>query len=438
MTGFAATIGRADADAHASGVSSAEFAIRIDGIRRHADIEKDIQTIYDQYAGRVVFSLGQPITHRMQMLVSGVRAPIVLRLYGPDLDVLQTQGQKILAAMKSAPGVVNAQVEQELKVPQIGIYPDRDAMLLYGINGGMLGDRLETGFMGMSVGEVQDKNERYPLVVKYDPQWRGDTATLGDTLVPTASGRPVTLSQVATVQRTTGQNTISHDNAGRRLVITGYVLSGYDVVSVVEGIRSRIDQLRIPEGYTVSYEGDYQSQQQASRQLLFMGVLVLLGVVTILYWHFGSIVIIGQIMLEVVIASLGGMLAIRLTGNVVSTAHLVGFISLIGIVSRNAIMLISHYIHLYQKEGTPWGHDLIIRGSIERIVPVMMTALTASLGLIPLLIGGDATGKELLSPIATVIFGGIVLSTLVELFIRPGLFYRYGENTLKTVVSREN
>ncbi len=304
-------------------------------------------------------------------------------------------------------------------MPQIGIYPDRDAMLLYGINSGALGDRLETGLMGMSVGEIQDKNERYPLVVKYDPLWRGDTNTLGDTLVPTVMGRPITLSQIATVQRTTGQNTISHDNAERRLVITGYVLHGYDVVSVVEGIRSYVDQLHIPEGYAVSYEGDYQSQQQASRQLLVMAILVLLGVATILYWQFGSWVIIGQILLGVVVAALGGMIAVRLTGNVVSTAHLVGFISLIGIVSRNGIMLISHYIHLYREESVPWSRELIIRGSIERIVPVMMTALTASLGLIPLLIGGDATGKELLSPIATVIFGGIVLSTLVELFIRP-------------------
>ena len=248
----------------------------------------------------------------------------------------------------------------------------------------------------MSVGEIQDHNERYPLIVKYDPSWRGDMNTLGNTLVPTASGRDVTLGQVATVQRTTGQNTISHDNAQRRLVITGYVLHGYDVVSVVEGIQSQVSKLSIPNGYLVSYEGDYQSEQQASRQLLIMAILVLIGVATVLYWQFRSVVIIAQILLGVVVAALGGMLAVRLTGNVISTAHLVGFISLIGIVSRNGIMLISHYIHLHREEGVPWSRELIIRGSLERIVPVMMTALTASLGLIPLLIAGDATGKELI------------------------------------------
>lgn len=251
---FASTIGRSDADAHASGVNSAEFEILIDTEKaKKEDIEKAILNVYAPYEGKVLFSLGQPITHRMQELTSGVRAPVVMRLYGKDLDTLRLYATDILGAMKTVPGVVNAQIEQEERVPQVSIDIDRNAAANYGVNIGMANEALETGIMGMQVTEVLDGNERYPLIVKFDPDWKGDLRSLGNLLIPTAFDTPITLSQYAAIRRTEGQNRISHDGAQRRILITGFV-SDRDVVSVVEELKTKVSALNISPGYFVSYE----------------------------------------------------------------------------------------------------------------------------------------------------------------------------------------
>lgn len=424
---FASTIGRAEADAHASGVNSAEFEMLIDTEKaKKEDIERDILKVYKEYEGKVLFSLGQPITHRMQQLVSGARAPIVLRLYGKDLDILRLQATNILSVMQKVPGIVNAQVEQEERVPQISIDVDRNVATTYGINIGMANEALETGLMGMQAAEVLDGNERYPLVVKFDPDWKGDLRALGNLLVSTASDTPITLSQYAAIRRTDGQNRISHDGAQRRILITGFV-QDRDVVSAVEELKTKVSTLGIPAGYFVSYEGDYQAQQEATKRLSLIAIFVLFSVIMVLFWHFRSLMLVGQVLLSVVVAFLGGMLAVLVTGNVLSTAHFVGFIALIGIVSRNGIMLVSHYLHLMRVDKMEWSPELVIRGSLERVVPVLMTALTASFALLPLIVSGPAMGKELLFPLATVIFGGLVFSTAIELFLRPGLFYAFGK-----------
>jgi CzcA family heavy metal efflux pump len=422
---FAATMGRSEADAHASGVS--EFEILIDTEKaKKEDIERDILKIYKEYEGKVIFSLGQPITHRMQELISGVRAPIVLRLYGKDLDTLRLNATNILGAMQKVHGIVNAQVEQEERVPQISLDVDRNMATTYGINISMTNEALETGLMGMSAAEVLDGNERYPLIVKFDPDWKGDLRSLGNLLISTASDKPITLSQYAAIRRTDGQNRISHDGAQRRILITGFI-KDRDVVSAVEELKTKVSTIGIPPGYFVSYEGDYQAQQEATKRLSLIAVFVILSVVMVLFWHFRSLMLVGQVLISVVVAFLGGMLAVFITGNVLSTAHFVGFIALIGIVSRNGIMLVSHYLHLMHIDKMEWSEELVIRGSLERVAPVMMTALTASLALLPLIVSGPTMGKELLFPLATVIFGGLMFSTAIELFLRPGLFYAFGK-----------
>lgn len=425
VTWVAATIWRADADAHASWVNSSEFEIHFDPtIAKKSDIANNIQKIYDIYEWKVLFSLWQPITHRMQELISGTRAPIVLKLYGKDLDTLQSQAQVILREMKKVPWVVNAQVEQEIKIPQIEIYNDRDASLNYWINIWMQNEQLEMWFMGMQATEVLDWNERYPVVVKYDPSWKWDIESLWNTLVPTWYEKLIPLNQVAIIQKTKWQNKISHDKAQRRINITWFV-QNRDVVSIVEDIKTNVDKIKMPDWYFISYEWDYKNQKESSRLLLIIGIVVIISVTLILFWHFRSIVLVWQIFLWVLSAFLWGMIAVLISGNVISTAHLVWFISLIWIVSRNGIMLISHYLHLMKVDKMEWSQELVIKGSLERVVPVMMTSLTASLALIPLLISGDATGKEFLNPLATVIFGWIIFSTLVELFIRPGIYYHF-------------
>lgn len=438
VTNVVATVWRADADAHANWANSAEFEIHIDiEKRKKKDIQNDIQKVYDWYKNVAVFSLGQPITHRMQELVSWIRSPIALKLYWKDLDVLQSEAQKILQIMQTVPWVVNAQVEKEQKIPQIAIYMDRNNSLNYWVNVWMLSENLEMAFMGMQAFEIIDWNERYPLIVKFDPSWRWDMNTLGNTLIPTSYDKQVTLNQLSEIQRTKWQNTISHDGTQRRILIYWFV-KDRDVVSIVEDIKSKIEKQWLPEWYFVSYEWDYKAQKESSQRLMIIGLVVLMAVCVVLYWHLRSWNFVWQVLLSVVTAFLGWMIAIKLTWNVVSTAHFIWFISLIWIVSRNGIMLISRYIDLMKHENMAWWKDLVIRWSLERVVPVMMTALTASLALVPLLLAWDATWKEILNPLATVIFGWLIFSTLIEMFIRPGIFYRFSEKSIQHSIDAKN
>ena len=437
VTSMAHSTGRADQDAHDNGANSSEFQIGFRATRQRPkkQIERDIQKYFDSLEGRAAFSLGQPITHRMQELLSGVRAPIVVKLFGKDLNELRNQANRIVQVLSVISGVKNAQVQRELKVPQIGIWIDRDAAANHGINVGMATMDLETAFMGMPVAEVLEGNERYPIVVKFDPSWRGDRQALEQTLVNT-NHRPTPVSEIALVETMKGQNKISHEATQRVLTVSAFV-QDRDVVSIVEELKKGVEELKLPPGYFVSYEGDYQSQQEATRRLTMIGIGSLIGVFLVLYWYFKEVTFAIQVMLAIPAAFIGGMIAIWMTGGVVSTASLIGFISLIGIVSRNGIMLISHYLHLLKKEGEEWGPELVMRGSLERVVPVLMTALTAALALTPLLLSADASGKELLHPLAVVVFGGLMSSTLLEVFIHPGAFYHFGKAAaLRRVVAQ--
>lgn len=426
VTSVAHTTGRADQDAHDNGANSAEFQMGFteDNGRSKAEIQRDIQAVFDSYHGRAVFSLGQPITHRMQQLLSGVRAPIVVKIYGKDLAKLREIGAAVEGQLAAIKGVKNAQLERELLVPQVGIWLDRNAAANHGVSVGMAAMDIETALMGMPVGEAIEGNERYPIVVKFDPLWRGDIASIAQTLVVTGH-RQVPLSNIALIEQMDGQNKISHEAAQRRIVVSAFV-QDRDVVSVVEELRSRVAKMSLPTGYFVSYEGDYEAQRAASRNLAVIGVGVLIAVFGVLYWHFKNANLAAQVMLSIPTAFIGGMIGVWLSGGVVSTASLIGFVSLIGIVSRNGIMLVSHYIHLLKKENAEWGEEMIVRGSLERVVPVCMTALTAALALVPLILAADEPGKELLHPLAVVIFGGLMSSTLLEVLIRPGVFYRFG------------
>lgn len=436
ITLVAHTTGRADQDAHDNGANSAEFQmgfVETDG-RDKAVLQREIQQLFDANATRAAFSLGQPITHRMQELLSGVRAPIVVKLYGKDLQTLRDVGGQIQQVLTSIDGVKNAQLERELLVPQVGIWLDRNAAAAHGISVGMAAMDLETAFMGMPVGEAIEGSERYPIVVKFDPQWRGDVQTIAQTLVVTGH-QQVSLADIALIEQMDGQNKISHESAQRRIVISAFV-QDRDVVSVVEDLKLRVAQIKMPAGYFVSYEGDYEAQQQASRRLALIGVGVICVVFGILYWHFKSSNLALQVMLSVPTAFIGGMIAVWISGGVISTASLIGFVSLIGIVSRNGIMLVSHYIHLLKEEKVPWGEELIVRGSLERVIPVCMTALTAALALVPLLLAAGESGKEMLHPLAVVIFGGLVSSTLLEVLIRPSIFYRFGKKAALEAAER--
>lgn len=298
------TMGRADGDAHANSANVAEFEIHLDTTEREKNaIRDDILTITAQYEGQLLFSLGQPITHRIQELASGVRAPIVLKLYGSDLDELRTQADRILSFIKGVDGVVNAQIERELKVPQLSIAWDRNAARGAGVSIGDASKDLESALLGKSVAEVLDGSERYPLIVKYDPSSGATPESVASLIVSEPYTAPVPLGQVAVIERSRGQNTVSHDNGQRRLVISAFP-KDRDVVSIVEEIRTGINGLGLPSGYFVSYEGDFKTQQESSRRLMIIALLIVVAVFGVLYWQFRSAALVGQILLGVATAFL--------------------------------------------------------------------------------------------------------------------------------------
>ncbi|MBI5200436.1 MAG: efflux RND transporter permease subunit, partial [Elusimicrobia bacterium] len=301
-----------------------------------------------------------------------------------------------------------------------------------GLRPGALAEELETGLNGAAVGSVVEKQRQLDIVVRLDERSRSSPKALESALVkPSADGRGVRLGDVAEVYRSEGPNMVNREGMTRRIVISANA-RGRDLGSLVDDLKRTVGaKVALPPGYFIAYEGQFESQGRAARLLLFLGALSLLGVFSVLYFHFKSVPLSLQVMLNVPLALIGSVLAIYLTERTLSVASLVAFITLCGIVSRNGIMLISHYLHLMAEEGEPFSEALVIRGSLERLVPVLMTALSAGLALVPLLCSRGEPGKEILFPVAVVIVGGLVSSTLLILVVTPAVFYRFGRPSRK-------
>lgn len=420
----AMTLWRAEADAHANGPNIAELEVHTDkSIRSQEDMIADIQLIADEYEWIANFSVGRPITHRIQELQSGIRAPIVVKVFWPDLDVLDGLTTQVLTQIQTVDGVVNAQMKQERIIPQISLEIDKASALALWVEVGELIEEVENGLLWIELSEILDGNARYSLVLKFDPSRTNDLTSLATLPLVTDDGRTITLGQVADVKTIQWPNAIAHDNLQRRKVISAFV-QDKDVVTAVEEIQQAVSSLSIPEGYVVSYEGDYASQKEANRRLLFVGLAVLAGIYLVLLTVLRKHKIVLQVLLDVVTAFLGWIIAVKISGNVVSTAHMVWFVSLLGIVSRNGILLIEHYMYLIKTEWMEFNEDLIMKWSLERVVPVLMTVLTSWIALLPLIIGAwSEAGKEILAPIAIVTFGWLIFSSIIEVFLRPGVFY---------------
>lgn len=420
--------GRAELDEHAEGVHYGEIDVDLRHSERdREEILSDMRARLAQLPG-VVVNIGQPISHRLDHLLSGVRAQIAIKLFGNDLDTLRSKAAQIHDAVRNVPGVVDLQIEKQVLVPQLQIAVRRDRGSLYGIQAGAFTEELETALAGKTVSQVLEGQRTFDVVVRYDDATRKDPDTIAAALVDTPLGAKVPLSTVADVRRTSGPNTVNRENVQRRIIVSCNV-SGRDLGAVIADIQAAVGKVELPQGYFASYGGQFESQQEATRLIGYLSLFSLAGMVLVLYTHFQSVMVVAQVMLNLPLALVGAVAAIFLTDRILSVASLVGFITLCGISARNGIMMISHYIHLMKEEGETFGKPMIIRGSLERLVPVLMTALTAAIGLIPLVLAKGEPGKEILYPVAVVILGGLVSSTLLDIVVTPAVFFKFGRGS---------
>ena len=427
--------GRAELDEHAEGVHYSEIDVDFKPSRRpREEVLDDLRSRLALIPG-VFVNVGQPISHRLDHLLSGVRAQIAVKLFGTDLDALRGKAAEIRDAMEGVPGVVDLQIEKQTLIPQLRIRIRRDQAQRYGVRVGDLAEILETAFNGRVVGQVLEGQRTFDVVVRYAESSRDAAESFRNALVDTPGGAKVPLALLADVEESLGPNLINRENVQRRIVVSCNV-SNRDLGSVVSDVQRQVQaKVTLPTGYFVEYGGQFQAQREATRLIAFLSLFSVAGMFLVLYSHFRSVPITLQILINIPLALIGSVAAVYLTGGTFSVASLVGFITLTGIASRNTIMMISHYLHLMKHEGEVFGEAMVVRGSLERLVPVLMTALTAGLALIPLVLAKGQPGKEILYPVATVILGGLISSTLLDMVVTPAVFLSYGRRSAERYAS---
>ncbi|MCO8121643.1 efflux RND transporter permease subunit [Stieleria sp. TO1_6] len=416
--------GRAELDEHAEGVNVSELVLEIDeGADRETTID-EIRHVMDDIPG-VVSSTEQPLAHLISHMISGVKAQIGIKLYGDDLDVLRKTAEQMKQRIANVPGLADVLVEQQTNIPQLRIELDRDALVRYGLQPADVMELVETAMNGQVVSQVLMGQRTFDLVLRLDEAFREDESKLERLAITLPAGGTVPLEAVARIYESGGPNTIKREQVRRRIVLQANV-SGRGVVDVVGDIKSRLSDLELPAGYFLEYGGQFESQQSATRRLAFLSGLALLGMFLVLYTLFGNVNFSIQVLVALPTAFIGAVAALVITDQNLTVAAMVGFISLCGIASRNGILLLNHYLHLVQHEGESWTREMVKRAGQERMAPVLMTALTSGIGLLPLAMAAGESGKEILYPVATVIVGGLLTSTLAEFFVRPALFWTIG------------
>ncbi|MBY0587203.1 CusA/CzcA family heavy metal efflux RND transporter [bacterium] len=439
VRGFIRRSGRAELDEHAEGVNVTEYVVALNpdsGLSRR-DALALLRGELAEIPG-IDSEVEQPLAHLISHMLSGVTAQIAIKVYGDDLDVLRAKAQEIKSAIQGIKGLAPPVVEPQQIVPQLRVELDRDKLSLYGITAAYVNEFIETAMQGKVVSTILDGQRTFDLVVRLDEPHRTDTANLHRLSLDLPKGGRIPLGAVANVYEGGGPNTINRENVRRRVTIRANT-TDRDLGSVVADIQKAVSsKIKMPEGYFVEYGGQFQAQQEASRQMLLLSGISVLGVFLVLYTLFPSVRVVLQIMLALPIAFVGGVVALFLTGQTLTVASMVGFISLGGIAARNGILLVSHYFHLMREEGEGFTHSMVVRGSLERLAPVLMTALTAGLGLLPLVLGGHQPGKEILYPVATVILGGLITSTICEYVVHPGIFWWLSGKDAERLARRAN
>lgn len=416
--------GRAELDEHAQGVNSAELDARFELNGTSKDVMlAELRSALSAVPGTNI-TIGQPLGHRIDHMLSGTRANIAVKIFGPDLHRLRSIAEDVRKEMGMIAGVVDLAVEQQMNVPQIRIKADRLQMARYGMTVGDFSEMIDVAFNGEVVSQVLEEQQSFELIVRLDDKHRGSIAKIRQSLFDTPLGVKVPISELATIVSTKGINTISRENAQRKIVVQANV-SERDLASVVSDIRGRIDRsLLLPQGYYIEYGGQFESEREATRMIALLSIAAILIIFLILYFEFRSTRSALLVMVNLPLALIGGIVAVFVSGGILSVASMVGFITLFGIATRNGILIVSHYRTLLS-EGLSL-HVAVKQGSMERLSPVMMTALAAGLALIPLAITGDRPGNEIQSPMAIVILGGLLTSTALNMLVIPVLYLKFG------------
>ena len=427
--------GRAELDEHAEGVHVSELDLDLaPSARSRAAVLNDIRQRLAVLPANV--SLGQPIAHRLDHMLSGVRAQIALKVFGDDLDTLRAVAEGLRARLAAnVPGLADLQVERQVRIPQLRVAIDHERAALYGVSAAGLTETLESLSGGQVVSQIVDGIRRYDVVVRLAEADR-TTARLADSLVETPGGR-VPLRLLARVEEADGPNQILRENARRRIVVSANTDGEADMARVIAGIRRELAAYPLPQGYATALEGTFQAQEEATRTIALLSLVSLSLIFVVLYSRYRSAALAAVIMGNVPLALIGAVAALWLSGQPLSVATMVGFVTLTGITTRNGILKVSHYLNLVLHENERWGLAVILRGSRERLAPVLMTALAAGLALVPLTIGADQPGKEILHPVAVTILGGLVTATLLDAFVTPLLYHRFGRPALERLRAAE-
>ena len=419
--------GRAELDEHALGVNVSEIEAPFElKDRSRSELVAEVREKLGTIVGANV-EIGQPISHRIDAMLSGTKANIAIKLFGDDLNRMFTLGNEIKSAIQGIPGIADLNVEQQIERPQLVISPKREMLAKYGISLPEFSEFVNVCLAGEAVSQVYEKGKSFDLTVRVKDNLRDEMEKIRNLMIDTGDGQKIPLNYVAEIRSAMGPNTISRENVKRKIVISANV-ADRDLRSVVNDIQAQVDaQIKLPEGYHIEYGGQFESEQAASRTLALTSFMSIVVIFLLLYHEFRSVKESAIILINLPLALIGGVFALLITTGEVSIPAIIGFISLFGIATRNGMLLISHYNHLQQEEG--YGvYDSVIRGSLDRLNPILMTALSSALALIPLALSGDLPGNEIQSPMAKVILGGLLTSTFLNGFIIPIVYLMIHHN----------
>lgn len=426
--------GRAELDEHAEGVHSSEIDVDFNrSLRPKAVVLADIRQQLS--ALPVSINVGQPISHRLDHLLSGIRAELAIKITGDDLATLRTLAETVREKLSLVPGLADLQVEKQVLIPEVRIAVDYQKAALYGLTASSVTEALEGLSNGRVVSQIIDGSRRFDVVLRLADPSR-TSAALGNLLIPVATGM-IPLRLVASIEETDGPNQILRENTRRRIVVMANGDGRSDMAQTIARVRDVLAATPLPQGYIVSLEGTHQANEEATRRIGSLSVMSMLLIFVVLHGRYGSVALAAIVMAGIPLALIGSVIALWVAGQPLTVASMIGFITLTGISARNAILKISHYLNLAVHEGLPFGRELIVRGSLERLTPVLMTALSAALALVPLLVGAGEPGREILHPVAVTIFGGLVSATLLDTVLTPVLFYLFGARPLAALKARQ-
>ncbi len=432
-------VGRAERGDHVVPVSTVEFEIEFDSSH-----ERSRETILDEIGVTMraipgTFSARSgPLADRIGHMLSGISAKVAVKVFGPDLDEIRRIGTDIAEIARTIPGLEETRLEQQAPIPQLRIEFNTERARAYGITPGHLNRQLAALIGGENLTKVYENEKIYDLVLRLPTSWRNDPRKISSLYIDTKTGNKIPLHYVADIREAKGPNTILRENTLRRFVVSANP-STSDLNSSIEKLQQRVSQeIELPDGYSLSYEGEYQAQQESKQRIFWMSGIVLLVMIVLLHGYYRSWKLVALVLANLPIALVGGILYTRYTLDNISIATLVGLIAVCGICARNTILLISHYLHLLRNEGQVFGTEMIIRGTQERLVPILMTALSAGIALVPLLLANDEAGKEILHPVAIVIVGGLVSSTILGLLLTPAVFYAFCQKAAFLSIERTN